>query len=205
VNCSALKRSCVVAGVSAVWAVPACEFGGERSLGLVEFGVGGSTTVVIGTAATTGGIAASFTSAATAGSGSLILIETSAEDECSPADVPSRCQDNEYCAVNAWCGPGSQAPGTCTERPSTCPDVTAASSRVCTCEGTFHSSPCHAALAGLSVADLSLCEPVPCSGDAACRELDLSCLTAHSEPGSWVRRSSCVDSRCVCGGEMLVF
>jgi len=99
-----------------------------------------------------------------------------------------------YCAhPDATCG----GPGTCTARPSTCPDVVAP---VCGCDGADYRNACEAATAGVDVAYPGTCvpdggSPDPC-GDVVA--LSRTC-TVDSECAVAIHQTNCCGSTAALG------
>ena len=81
---------------------------------------------------------------------------------CTPCDTSADCPEDQYCArLLSEC----QVEGTCSPRPTTCPDVW---DPVCTCSGLTYASACHAAADGESVESEGECPPTDCETNAEC-------------------------------------
>jgi hypothetical protein len=177
----------------------ACEFSGDRSLGSVVSSAGSSPITATSAVPQAGG-GASTTAVSSAGGISIEIPEAGAPTSaCNPAARQSECAVGQFCALDSRCG-RDQAPmvGMCKARPVECPDDRQV---VCGCDGQFHDHHCLAERDGISVSDLSRCEPRICRSDADCGEFADGCVYAV---GASVTGTICQEGICVCGGATVV-
>lgn len=204
----------------------ACDFSGDRSLGVIAPSTSATSTEPVDTGVeATGG--ASVNPDATGGTTSKTILvlatggtfatttsrSTDADAEGFPLHAipkPVECHSEsgdgcdeslEFCAfAGTKCGLDAASKiGSCFARPLDCPSLE--DSRVCGCDGQFYPSLCDAHRSGVAATNLGACEPSGCRSDDECTEFAAGCIDVF---GMDVMGAKCERGHCVCGGPTII-
>lgn len=187
----------------------ACDFAGDRSLGTVASRAGSSAMTDSHDVSQAGGADSGSGDAAHAGGAVSISVSTSSaapqQRPCIAGVEPSECESDEFCATAAYCGQdAATSHGVCMPRPTECPPSLDGNLKVCGCDGMIYESRCLAELDGIAVADLSYCDPVPCTSAEACEDYATGCIESFEGTGQPSVGVICLDGACSCRGSAVL-
>lgn len=192
-----LARTVLVAYLLGLVTGTACHFANDRSLGTIDEvrGAGGGSS---------SGASADPLSGAGVGSsspqinvGGYHAAGLEQLPRCALSGEEAVCGAGQFCSLDLDCARGaSVAVGVCRTLPESC-DTPSRFETVCGCDGQFYESRCIAEQQGISVSNLSGCEPRPCLSKSDCEQFAFSCIDNF---GVSVRGVVCNDRACACGG-----